>query len=450
MNTLCVKEFDLIKVGCINGVEVSQKHFDVIKRFVLQVSSKESEDSSVPPFFKLTQAGGQEAIKVRNYVGVIELSDGFQIEILPKVHLGATDSQYSDEERTRYVFIKMLRCLGEAHMKVGVSANLKNFEMPLLEVFISMYLNSVMQLTRRGLRSGYQLIQENVYAFKGKLLVAENISRNLTHGERFFVEHDEFQLDRPENRLIKSTLMLLLRISHRDESLSEIRKQLMFFDGVSQSTNIVADFNKVVLDRNTTDYTDLLAWSDVFLRNKSFVTSPGDSSVKAILFPMEKVYETYVARILKKTIAGNEKWKNWTVKTQSKSMYLFDEPQMFKLIPDIIMENGDKKVILDTKWKRLENNATKHYGISQGDMYQMFAYAHKFQTKDVWLLYPKTDEMNQEQKGNLSFVSKYDDDVDGKNVDDLNVRIFFVDLDNDNFDQLAANVLSDKSKDSQV
>ncbi len=433
MKSLCVKEFDLIKVGNVNGVEVSEKHFNVIKQFVMQVSSKESEDGSALPFFKLTQCGGQEAIKVRNYVGAIELSDGFQVEILPKVHLGAADEKYSDVERTRCVFIKMLRCLGEAHMKVGETANLKNFEMPLLEVFISMYIKAVMQLTQRGLRSGYQLIQENVNAFKGKLLVAENIRQNLTHGEHFFVEHDEFLVNRPENRLIKSTLMLLLRTSRRNDNLSEIRKQLMFFEGVSESVNIAADFANVVNDRNTADYSDILAWSKVFLRNKSFVTSLGESSVKAILFPMEKVYESYVAKMLKRAIIEDEseKWKSWTVKTQSKSKYLFDVPQMFKLIPDIILEKGDKKIVLDTKWKRLENNPSKNYGISQGDMYQMFAYAHKFKTSDVWLIYPKTEEMNQEKKGDLSFESKNDD-----NNIDLNARIFFVDLNVGNFKDL--------------
>jgi 5-methylcytosine-specific restriction enzyme subunit McrC len=36
---------------------------------------------------------------------------------------------------------------------------------------------------------------------------------NLAHKERFYVGFDEYQVNRPENRLIKSTLLKLQRIS---------------------------------------------------------------------------------------------------------------------------------------------------------------------------------------------------------------------------------------------
>ena len=57
------------------------------------------------------------------------------------------------------------------------------------------------------------------------------------------------------------------------------------------------------------------------------------------------------------------------------------------------MKKGERIVILDTKWKSLINNEKNNYGISQQDMYQMYAYSKKYGTSEIWLLYPVNDEM---------------------------------------------------------
>ena len=63
-------------------------------------------------------------------------------------------------------------------------------------------------------------------------------------------------------------------------------------------------------------------------------------------------------------------------------------------------------------------NDRKNYGISQNDMYQMYAYSKKYNTPEVWLLYPLNSEMEEVKQ--LSFKSK----------DDTNVSLHFVDLEN--------------------
>ena len=63
---------------------------------------------------------------------------------------------------------------------------------------------------------------------------------------------------------------------------------------------------------------------------------------------------------------------------------------------------------MDTKWKSLVNNERINYGISQADMYQMYAYSKKYLTEvcpnpEVWLLYPVNDEMRNHK--NIEFDS---------------------------------------------
>ena len=159
---------------------------------------------------------------------------------------------------------------------------------------------------------------------------------------------------------------------------------------VQASTNYEKDFSKVVRNKNTKDYERLLQWSRVFLMNKSFTTFSGSTTSRALLFPMERVYESYVARQIKKVMCPD----GWDVSSQDRGHYLFEKPRrQFALRPDIVMRKGERTVILDTKWKSLIDDERANYGISQADMYQMYAYSKKYNTSEIWLLYPVNDEM---------------------------------------------------------
>ena len=108
---------------------------------------------------------------------------------------------------------------------------------------------------------------------------------------------------------------------------------------------------------------------------------------------------------------------NWEISTQDKGYYLFDSPRQFALRPDIVITRDDGSVvILDTKWKNLVDNPRINYGISQADMYQMYAYSKKYNTSEIWLLYPMNHEMRDHS--DISFDSD----------DGVNVRLFFVDV----------------------
>ena len=145
-----------------------------------------------------------------------------------------------------------------------------------------------------------------------KLVVNEQSKQNVAHGERFYVRYDEYLVDRAENRLVKATLLKLQGISNSAENQKEIRQLLTAFEMVTPSVNYQKDFSKVVLNRNTKDYNMLMRWSKVFLLGKSFTTFSGGHNARALLFPMEKVFEAYVAQELKKALQD----LNWEISTQ--------------------------------------------------------------------------------------------------------------------------------------
>ena len=372
------------------------------------------EEADVLDFIKIGyKRNVGETITFKNYVGLIQMKNNYQIQVLPKIEF-----LHGEKDKTKQVFMKMLRSMKDFPAKVFSNANLKVDRMNLYEVFISMYLQEVRRLVKHGLKASYVKREENLNVYKGKLIVSEHIKSNFIHKERFYIGFEEYQINRPENRLLKSTLMKLQKISSSAENTKEIRQLLTAFELVDISRNYDKDFSRVIIDRNTKDYEILMKWSKVFLKGNSFTTFSGTDNARSLLFPMEKVFEAYVAKHMKKIFSSY----NLEVSPQDRGHYLFStlngkEHRKFALRPDIVVKRDGKSVaILDTKWKSLINDKGVNYGISQMDMYQMYAYSKKYDTPEIWLLYPVNSAMKD--CGEIIFDSG----------DGVTVSLFFVDL----------------------
>ena len=411
-----VREFE--KISCnpdfrTEYAYLPEKVFGELESFI-HAFAGDDEHADALEFLKIGfRRGVGDIISVNNYVGLIQMKNGYQVQVLPKIDFGSDPDTGNTE--TKRVFLRMLRSMKDFPSKVFNEANLKMDRMPLYEIFINMYLQEVRQLVKHGIRSAYISREDNLHYFKGKLVVNEHIKQNAAHSERMYVHYDEYLVDRAENRLVKATLLKLQNITTSAENQKEIRQLLTSFELVSPSINHQKEFSQVVIDRNTRDYDMLMRWSRVFLLNRSFTTFSGGVNARALLFPMEKVFESYVAQQLKKVLADLD----WEVSSQDKGYYLFDAPRQFALRPDIVITRQDgSRIILDTKWKSLVDKARLNYGISQADMYQMYAYSKKYGTPEIWLLYPVNPEMRGHEE--ISFFSH----------DGVHVRLYFVDVAN--------------------
>lgn len=404
-----IKEFDFLVSNSVFEAGgryhyIDQDTFDEIETLILSYNDSSTADTL--DFLDISSKRNiGKVICAKNYVGLIQTKSGTMIQIMPKIDL-------CDIQDTKKIFLKMLRSMKDFPSKALNDANLKLASMDIYEIFIRMYIQEVRHLTKKGIKSAYQPKEENEYFVKGKLLINDHVRLNNIHKERFYVTYDEFVVNRPENRIIKSTLLKLAKLSNSYESVREILQLLVHFEMVEPSTHYTKDLAKVVIDRNTKDYADIIKWSEVFLFDKSFTTFSGTSTARALLFPMEKIFEAYISRNLKKLVNGTD----WNISLQDRGYYLFE--RQFALRPDIVLEKPDnsRRIVLDTKWKSLVNNPRSNYGISQADMYQMYAYAKKYDSQEIWLLYPANSEMRDIES--IQFNSD----------DGITVRLYFVDV----------------------
>ena len=414
-----VKEYDSI-TGNVDYKDdekykyLDQKAFADLIEFIHECAGDE-ENADALDFMRIAyKRNVGDVVSIKNYVGLIQMKNGYQVQILPKVSFG-DGAEDPGNKRTKKIFLKMLRSMKDFPSKVFNDASLKVDQMNLYEIFINMYLQEVRQLVKRGIKSAYVTQEDNLKYYKGKLLINQQIRTNLAHRERFYVTYDEFHPNRAENRLVKATLLKLQKLTSSAENAKEINQLLTAFERVEPSLNYQKDFSRVKIDRNTKDYEMLMQWSKVFLMNKSFTTFSGDSTSRALLFPMESVYESYAAQQIRKIFCPD----GWEVSSQDKGHYLFVEPKrQFALRPDIVLEMDGRTVIMDTKWKSLVNNERINYGISQADMYQMYAYSKKYKTSEIWLLYPVNDDMRDHT------------DIRFDSGDGTTVNVFFVDVAN--------------------
>lgn len=376
-------------INSFNQLYLNDHDFDNLQNFI-----EENRDTDIERAFQIGRNKGRSYIRVKNYVGVLETKNKTVIEVLPKIY-GLSTSTQNDLSLNKRIFLKMLRCLRDSPFISIKDAHLKTLRFTILEVFITVFLSELQRLLKIGLRKNYIVQADNQSFLKGKLLFHEQQKKNLLRPYKFFAEYDEFVLNTPPNRLIKSCLKLLLSHSKSINNQKQIRHQLIQFDSVPNSKNLTQDLQKSKTgNRLHQHYENILNWVRVFLMGQSFTNFKGKSLNQALLFPMERIFEDYIGVQIKKHIKG------YNIKLQDKRFHLINEhlgAPKFRLKPDIVLSNEKSIIIIDTKWKVInENRPRANYEISQSDMYQLFGYGEKYKQSGklvtLILLYPMQEQ----------------------------------------------------------
>lgn len=341
-------------------------------------------------------------LRVKNFVGVVTTPSGTQIEILPKIDNG------NDINESRLTLEKMLKVVNDLPFIQTTEADLQLKNQPLPEVLISWFLRCVDKIVKQGIHKDYNRINAQEKFLKGQLQTHKQLNEAAHKQHLFHIEYDIFSMNRAENRLIHSALLQVLNWSKDNHNQKQAKHFLMLFDEVPLAKNYNNDFSKWSKSRDMNYYQPVLPWLKLILNQQSPFTLKDKNAGISFLLPMEKLFEKYVAKILSKKLSP----KGFQVKIEPKK-YLTTNPNAFLMKPDIAIYQGDKVVrILDTKWKLIDQSATyengnndNKKGISQSDVYQLFAYGKKYAVKKVVLIYPKW------QKFEKGFGYKLDTDL---------------------------------------
>jgi 5-methylcytosine-specific restriction enzyme subunit McrC len=335
----------------------------------------------------LVQIDDRRWLRLDNYVGVIETPCGTRIEILPK-HV----DDVGDPGRARRLLRKMLcTCLNLTPREFG-PASIEAFESPLTEWLARQFLLALDELVKRGVRYGYHAEQDEQRFLRGQLQVARQLRQPAGRQHRFRVEYDVFDANRAENRLLRSALERVFRMT-RDATNWRLSRELTeWLSIVPLSTDIPGDFRRWGTDRLMAHYQPVRPWCALILGEQSPLSLLGEWRGLSLLFPMEKLFERYVEVCLRRQLPPGAVLQR-TPSTEFLCRHL-DQP-WFRLEPDLLLTLGPKKWVIDTKWKRLDaalSNASDKYKLSQSDFYQLFAYGQQYLAGkgEMLLVFPRT------------------------------------------------------------
>ncbi|CFR01991.1 5-methylcytosine-specific restriction enzyme subunit McrC [Yersinia frederiksenii] len=340
----------------------------------------------------LRSRGGVKTLQVKNYAGVISLPGNAFIEVLPK-----TGGRDENIDIARQQLLMMLRTLKSFRHIATSASRVRTSKMPLMDIFVQQFIDSVQQIARQGLKRDYLRQQDNLPWMKGKLRVSAQLSKNCVRRDRFQVEFDDYSAERPENRILKTAIDKIRRQIRNPQLLLQINSLQVHFDDIAPVDDVRIAFDQVHLDRHMRHYEHALAWARLILMGQSPHCMQGDANAISLLFPMEAVFESFVTAWMRHRYNDN-----WHVKAQvdSRTLVRLNGKGVFKLRPDIHLrprwENWDQAMICDVKWKMVESGkATLEQ--SQADLYQMLAYGVNYQEGigDMLLIYPSHEGFSQ-------------------------------------------------------
>src|SRR5262249_27978108 len=151
---------------------------------------------------------------------------------------------------------------------------------------------------------------------------------------------------------------------------------------------------EVQLSRNSNRFETLLEFCRIVLLEGAPSLRAGERSTFTLLFPMERVFERFVAKaMLRHSAALGIDSTTIAVQARGVQRWLVSDASnkgRFRLAPDVVLRGTARpRLIIDTKWKRLlSNDEDKKNGVSQADIYQMAAYATRYDCDDNVLVYP--------------------------------------------------------------
>jgi 5-methylcytosine-specific restriction enzyme subunit McrC len=103
---------------------------------------------------------------------------------------------------------------------------------------------------------------------------------------------------------------------------------------------------------------------------------------------MNALFETFVGRLIQRGLQGTG--LRAVLQGGLRPCLHLDGKGLFQTRPDILILHGDRVIqVIDTKWKRIAARIDDpKRGVTQGDVYQMLAYAQLYAAPRVTLLYP--------------------------------------------------------------
>lgn len=348
-------------------------------------------------------AGG---IQLYQMCGLVRLPNGQTLEILPKIW-SADESgdceRAKEEERARLALLNMLACNQDLKLTVLENASQDLAKLSLLDVFARAFVKEVLRIAHGGLKSDYIQTTSDSPTLRGRILFVETHLSGVGRNGLVRCLHDDFSSDNLYNQALLAALLVCRKFVLSAETQRLWFEARAMFASISVKSVTVGAINRFARNRSTKRYDEALSWAKIILSLQSPTLSAGENEAPALLFDMEKLFERWVEVHTQKNLEEHLVAKrhdtvrylaNIELAENSPLAASKDKTSVFKLTPDVLVWKTGEPVIgatpeqvIDAKWKSIDPGA-RDWGVREGDVYQMLAYATRFECQQGVLAYP--------------------------------------------------------------
>ncbi len=251
---------------------------------------------------------------------------------------------------------------------------------------------------KRGLGREYIPKTEALSSLRGKLDISESIKTRTFLKKQMICSFDDFSVNSVMNRIIKSTVFLLLKGDISKSRKKELRKLMVFFEDVDVIDLYSVNWN-MQFNRNNQTYRMLI--SICYLVFKGLLQTQSDGTTKLMDFldeqRMHRLYEKFILEYFRKEhpeLTANVSQISWQLDDDFGDML----PVMQT---DIMLTKDEKTLIIDAKY--YAHTTQLQYDkntLHSGNLYQIFTYVKNKEAELAeqphlvagMLLYARTDE----------------------------------------------------------
>ena len=254
---------------------------------------------------------------------------------------------------------------------------------------------------KRGLNRAYLEETEALSCLRSKINVTESIKQQTIIKHQLVCTYEDFSVDSYMNRILKTTMELLLRYDISKIRKKELKKLLLYFKDI-KTIDIYSINWKFRFYRNNQSYQMLM--SICYLILKGLLQTTADGSVKLMHF----LDEQRMCRLYEKFILEYYRKEHPEIRANSSQIFWQLDDEFNSMLPimqsDIMLSKENNVLIIDAKY--YEHTTQIQYGnntLHSNNLYQIFTYVKNKDaeygtlphTVSGMLLYAKTDEVVQ-------------------------------------------------------
>lgn len=269
------------------------------------------------------------------------------------------------------------------------------------ELYAAILTKGITTQIKRGLGKEYISQTESLSVLRGKIDLAESIRTQRILKKQIVCTYDDFSINSYTNRIIKTTVKLLLSMDISKKRKKELNQLLLYFRSVELINLDKVNWN-FQYNRNNRAYQMLI--SVCYLVFKGLLQSNSEGTMRVMDFfdeqSMHRLFEKFVLEYYRKEfpqLTANASQIHWKLDD--------GEGSMLPIMQSDIMLTYEKQIlIVDTKFYINTTQVRYHvHTIHSNNLYQIFTYVKnkaaeyedKFYKVSGLLLYAKTDEIIQ-------------------------------------------------------